>query len=471
MKTFQIYRLGILLIAFLCLNSCYKKYNESMTYASHTPIPTLLPNMDIEWERSTTFQERPIVEATIQNDLEKNVINSGIDSKKGKVVVSINEISDSLCTPWILWGLLDMYMHTIMGIPFCTRHVHVQATFTIWNQNKAIARYSYRGTAKRVLGIYYTKDSKTAIVEATRNILSDLHCDINREMSSLTAQLNPTKMNRLPATSVQKEETIDKNLPDVDINIPVTQTKNSNTFVVVYANEDYKRLEKVPYAKQDGKVFAEYCVKTLGIPKENIHVVENATLNEMQSEIYWLSQVCDAFNGNAKVIVYYSGHGIPSENEKSAYLLPVDGDGTRVESGYKLDDLYSSIEKLSSSMVCVFIDACFSGMRKDGEALVPARGVALKAKPSTPQGNMVVFSAAQGDETAYPNNDEQHGMFTYYLLKKLQETKGDVTLQDLGNYITTNVRQQSIVKNGKSQTPCVTPSVTLDASWQNWKLK
>jgi hypothetical protein len=37
-----------------------------------------------------------------------------------------------------------------------------------------------------------------------------------------------------------------------------------------------------------------------------------------------------------------------------------------------------------------------------------------------PQGNMVVFSAAQGDETAYPNNDEKHGMFTYFLLKKLQ---------------------------------------------------
>ena len=62
-------------------------------------------------------------------------------------------------------------------------------------------------------------------------------------------------------------------------------------------------------------------------------------------------------------------------------------------------------------------------------------------------------------------------MFTYYLLKKLQETQGDVTLLDLGDYITTNVRQQSVVMNGKPQTPCVTPSASLGNDWQNWKLK
>ena len=57
------------------------------------------------------------------------------------------------------------------------------------------------------------------------------------------------------------------------------------------------------------------------------------------------------------------------------------------------------------------------------------------------------------------------------LLKKLQDTAGDVTLQELGEYITKNVSQQSILLNGKSQTPCVTPSASLDASWREWKLK
>jgi uncharacterized caspase-like protein len=126
---------------------------------------------------------------------------------------------------------------------------------------------------------------------------------------------------------------------------------------------------------------------------------------------------------------------------------------------------------MSASRITVFMDACFSGSKREEGMLASARGVALKAKSGTPQGNMVVFSAAQGNETAYPNKEKQHGLFTYYLLKKLQETEGDVSLQDLGDYIITNVKQQSLLLNSKLQTPCVTPSASLDAGWKNWKLK
>lgn len=80
--------------------------------------------------------------------------------------------------------------------------------------------------------------------------------------------------------------------------------------------------------------------------------------------------------------------------------------------------------------------------------LASARGVAIKVKQATPVGNIVVFSAAQGDETAYPYKEKEHGLFTYYLLKKLQETKGNVTLGELSDYIKTQVERQSIVING-----------------------
>lgn len=257
----------------------------------------------------------------------------------------------------------------------------------------------------------------------------------------------------------------------VDKDIPSTNASNPNTFVIIFANEDYKNVASVPFAKNDGTTFQKYCQKTLGIPASNIHYVENASFNDIRIQLAWLKDVCDAFEGNASVIVYYAGHGIPDEATKSAYLLPVDGDGRYVQSAYKIDEFYQKLGAMKAQSVTVFMDACFSGSKREEGMLASARGVALKVKSGEPQGNMVVFSAAQGDETAYPNNDEQHGMFTYYLLKKLQETKGDVTLQDLGSYITTNVRQQSIVKNGKSQTPCVIPSASLGTEWQSWKLK
>jgi len=62
-------------------------------------------------------------------------------------------------------------------------------------------------------------------------------------------------------------------------------------------------------------------------------------------------------------------------------------------------------------------------------------------------------------------------MFTYFLLKKLHDTKGNCTLGELSEYIQTNVRRQSVVVNRKSQTPTIVPSQTLMNSWKTMKLK
>ena len=258
----------------------------------------------------------------------------------------------------------------------------------------------------------------------------------------------------------------------VDKDIPVTNKKNSNTFAVIIANEDYQSVADVPFALNDGNIFREYCLKTLGIPEKQVKYIPNATGNQIKAQVGWLKTICEVFGEDAQIIFYYSGHGIPDERNKTAYLLPVDGIGTDVTTGYKLDNLYTALGNIPSKNVTVFMDACFSGnTRKDGkEMLVAAKGVAIKTRSGMPQGNMVVFSAAQGDETAYPDYEEKHGMFTYYLLKKLQETEGNVTLQELGEFIIENVRKKSVI-NGKLQTPCITPSASLDASWRGWKLK
>jgi hypothetical protein len=257
---------------------------------------------------------------------------------------------------------------------------------------------------------------------------------------------------------------------EVDRNIPVTGAKNPNTFVLIIANEHYLQVAGVPYALNDGNIFREYCIKTLGISEKHIKYFADATGNQIKSGVNWLANLTEVFD-NPQIIVYYAGHGVPDEASKSAYLLPVDGNGSDITTGYKLDDLYATLGNMPAAQITVFMDACFSGSKRQQGMLASARGVALKVKAGTPQGNMVVFSAATGDETAYPNNEQQHGLFTYYLLKKLQETKGDVALKDLGEYITKQVSQQSLIINDKRQTPTVTPSAAVGAEWQNWKLK
>lgn len=138
---------------------------------------------------------------------------------------------------------------------------------------------------------------------------------------------------------------------------------------------------------------------------------------------------------------------------------------------YSLQQFYKELGDMPSAGVTVFMDACFSGSKRGEGMLASARGVAIKAKAQAPQGKMVVFSAAQGDETAYPFKEKEHGLFTYYLLKKLQETKGNVTYGELSTYLQTEVKRKSIVANNKSQTPTVNASQSVANNWKTMKLK
>lgn len=259
---------------------------------------------------------------------------------------------------------------------------------------------------------------------------------------------------------------------DVDKNIPEVKAENAdNTFAVVIANESYNKEAGVPFAANDGKIFAEYCKKTIGLSNTHVHLSTNATLNDMKHEIRWLRQVMETRKGEAKVIFYYAGHGIPDEKEHQAYLLPIDGYGSDISTGYSLNNLYKELGEIPSKSIIVLLDACFSGAKRDGAMLASARGIALKVSRGEPRGNMVVISAAQGDETAFPYKKEGHGLFTYFLLKKMQETRGNVTLKELGDYLTEKVSQQSIVVNSKTQTPTVIVSNSIADDWRSWKLK
>ena len=257
---------------------------------------------------------------------------------------------------------------------------------------------------------------------------------------------------------------------DIDKNIPEAINSNSNTFAIVIANETYNKEANVPYAVNDGNIFKEYCRNCLGIPEKNIHLITNATLNDIRHEVKWIQDVAEVYKGDAKIIFYYAGHGIPDEKSKNAYLLPTDGYGSDVATGYSLENLYKTFGSLPSKSITVFLDACFSGAKRDGNMLASARGVAIKVKQTIPVGNMVVFTAAQGDETAYPYKEEEHGLFTYYLLKKLQETKGNATLGELGDYIKEQVERQSIVTNGKLQSPSIMATSSIGNEWKNWTL-
>lgn len=246
---------------------------------------------------------------------------------------------------------------------------------------------------------------------------------------------------------------------------------NLNTFVLIIANENYHDVEIVPNATHDGEIFKEYCNRLLGIPENNIHFVKDATLNNIKREINLISQIAEEFKGEINIILYYAGHGIPDEKTKDPYLVPIDGFSTDITTCYSTVELYSKLGHLPANKIVVFMDACFSGSLRGDGMLASARGISIKSNSQEPRGKMVIFSAAQGDETAYSYEEEGHGMFTYYLLKHLKESNGEIKLKDLAEKIESDVRKKSLLINGKRQTPTVQYSSQIQDSWYDWKLK
>jgi len=273
------------------------------------------------------------------------------------------------------------------------------------------------------------------------------------------------------AGTVQQVIDYDYITSEVDTVIPIGMNTRNNTYVLIIGNQNYRFVADVPYAIHDARVFAEYCKRTLGIPTENIHVTEDATKQMILEEELedWVSAIPERENKN--LIVYYAGHGVPDvKNKNKAYILPTDVRGTSPQRGIALDEFYGKLGDLAFQQTSVFLDACFSGVNRDSEGVSEGlRGVEIEAEEATlGGGSVVVFSAAQGNETAQGFPEEGHGLFTYYLLKEMQSSGGDINYGNLSDNITSNVsRQASQLKLRKKQTPSTTCSEKVAAEWRS----
>ena len=260
---------------------------------------------------------------------------------------------------------------------------------------------------------------------------------------------------------------------DIDFNIPTTSVNRENTFCIIVANENYQKpnTPEVAYAATDGQTFQKYCHTTLGIPRENIKMVADATYLEMKDVFGWLSAVAEEYGNDANFIVYYAGHGVP-DTQGNCYLLPVDGDINKpATNGYSLKSLYGLLGKITTRSALVLIDACFSGNDRNDVSMLDGneRGFVREIKTESVTGNVVILSAASGTETAMAYNEKGHGLFSYFLMKKLQATKGDVTYGELFDYVNKEVRRRSTVSMSKRQTPTHSCSDNIRGSWRQIK--
>ena len=259
---------------------------------------------------------------------------------------------------------------------------------------------------------------------------------------------------------------------DVDKDIPKGLPLNQKKYALIIGCEDYAKFQtgldkevNVDFAANDARIFAEYAEITLGYPKEQIYLLIDPTSSQIKQNIEKLQKAIEIEKGKAEILFYYSGHGLPDENTKEPYLIPVDVNGNSPQNGISLADLYAKLSKSPTLKTTIILDACFSGGARNKE-LVTLKGVKIKPKSDAVQGNLVVLSSSKGTESSAVYNEKQHGYFTYFLLKNLKEYKGGRTLNEL--FIDVNYQvSKEVLKIGKSQTPDVMPGLEIGEQWKS----
>ena len=273
----------------------------------------------------------------------------------------------------------------------------------------------------------------------------------------------------------KKDDQAAESSSDVDVDIPRVEKRYPYRFALIIGNEDYSTHQlnlasevDVEFARNDARTFKKYAEKTLGIPQRNIVFLTDATTGQMHQAISKMNLLAKNSYGKAEIFFYYAGHGLPHESTQEPYLMPVDISGKNVEAGLKLKDIYAKLTEHPNKRVTVFLDACFSGGARN-QGLLATRGVKIEPNNTGLQGNLIVFTASSGIQSALPYREKNHGFFTYYLLKKFQKTGGNLTYQELSDYLKEKVGLESVLLNDKEQNPQVNISFSIRDEWKSWK--
>lgn len=263
---------------------------------------------------------------------------------------------------------------------------------------------------------------------------------------------------KTPSTPVLEKPVIKS---DVD-ELPAMKAKtNKNSYAIVVGIENYRqKLPAADFATQDAQLVADYLVKVMGYPEENVVMLMNdhAALGDFVK--YFERWLPNNVEQGSSVFVYYSGHGAPNPKTFDAYLVPYDGDPSFIdETGYPLKRMYAALGKLPAKEIVVALDSCFSGA--GGRSLIAkgARPLVINLKNDMVlPGNMTVMTASSGDQISSTYDEKGHGLFTYFMLKGIKNEgvtrqDGSINYDALFGYIKPQVERIARKQYNNEQSP------------------
>ena len=246
------------------------------------------------------------------------------------------------------------------------------------------------------------------------------------------------------------------------------QERSRNRVALIIGLEKYAVSQPAEFASRDAEVFADYAREKLGVPAGNVKLLTDSRASErgiLRALKVWLPTVVRP--DETDLYVFYAGHGMPTADGSSAYLVPHDGDVQLLEdTAISRTRFFNEIEKARPRSATFFFDNCYSGATRSEELLLASRPLGIKVQETDVPDNYLVFTAGESNQTAGVLDEVKHGRFSYFVFKGLEgeadeNQDGKISAGELHTYVRESV--------GRFSAGAQTPTMLGDAD--RWVLR
>ena len=152
--------------------------------------------------------------------------------------------------------------------------------------------------------------------------------------------------------------------------VSMKQLGTRDAVAIVIGVADYKNLPKAEFANDDARVFYDYAVRGFGIKPENIKLLVDSDADEIEIIKTFKTWLPSRVKSTTDVYVFYSGHGLPTQDGQGLLLLPPRADRDFIaRTSIQFQEINNDIQATKPKSVTIFIDACYSGQTRSGESL------------------------------------------------------------------------------------------------------
>jgi hypothetical protein len=144
------------------------------------------------------------------------------------------------------------------------------------------------------------------------------------------------------------------------------------------------------------------------------------------------------------------------------FLVPYDGTATTASRSYPVKDLEAALSRLHARHTVFLFDGIVSPIEPDKRTKT-----ALSTPPqwNPPGSSTLHVIGISGIGQGLEDDQHQHGLFTYYLLRALRgeadlNRDGDVTLSETVTYLSQKVRWASKARMNQEQRPFAVPAIS-----------